>query len=484
MELIYKNIIEKYENIDFKVCELNYFKNLDINKNLEYPFIFNNNNKNYLYNRVDINGPIIRDYIERYIINDIDDIKEDLKYSIKLYGATHNFRFFNFNNKIYGIGGNLMKYEDYYIYDTLNQSNNFIEYNRRDCLKFFKNHATNKFKCNKASLNYYVSKPNIYCPFHGNGLYLFNFNNIDNNDFIVSKKLPIINGFNEGRHDGFYETEYPEPFVNMEKSKNGISVFDSSTSVLYNKDDKKYYLYQRANMASGIRNVQYCTSYNLTDWSNFELLKLNPEKNYSTTNIYYNNMFSINGVNNYIGYLPYNVVDEDNEILELYYSNDCILWNLIGVIHTHIYHKYWMVLGNPILKENKYYFYMSNYKNSSLEIYFIEKNRFSCVSTINKDEISYLSFKLMRFIDNCIKINFKTFENGYIKIQLKNKNDFVIDGYSFNDFNLICENMNEFEYEVSWKDKSDIPKEDLHVEIEGMNFNIYSINCNKVIYEQ
>ena len=124
---------------------------------------------------------------------------------------------------------------------------------------------------------------------------------------------------------------------------------------------------------------------------------------------------------------------------------------------------------------------MSNYKNSSLEIYFIEKNRFSCVSTINKDEISYLSFKLMRFIDNCIKINFKTFENGYIKIQLKNKNDFVIDGYSFNDFNLICENMNEFEYEVSWKDKSDIPKEDLHVEIEGMNFNIYSINCVKVL---
>ena len=43
--------------------------------------------------------------------------------------------------------------------------------------------------------------------------------------------------------------------------------------------------------------------------------------------------------------------------------------------------------------------------------------------------------------------------------------------------------MNEFEYTVSWNNLEtiSIPKEDLYIEIEGINFNFYSINCVKVL---
>ena len=86
----------------------------------------------------------------------------------------------------------------------------------------------------------------------------------------------------------------------------------------------------------------------------------------------------------------------------------------------------------------------------------------------------------MYFKEKNIKINFKTEDNGYIKIQLKDVNKNIIDGYSFDDFDIINENINEFEFDISWNNNNAIPAHNLYIEVEGINFNIYSINCNLV----
>ena len=49
--------------------------------------------------------------------------------------------------------------------------------------------------------------------------------------------------------------------------------------------EKKYFLYQRSNFGLGVRHIQYCTSYDLLEWSDFNLVEYNPSINYSDYNI-------------------------------------------------------------------------------------------------------------------------------------------------------------------------------------------------------
>ncbi len=501
MELLQLNIIKDYENIIFKANNLTFDNSINIHKSIDYPFLFKNNNKNYLYYR-DNNDPtaIIGEVTKRFEIIDINNVKDDKKYLLNMYYASHNFRFFNFNGKNYGIGGRIHKYDSIYTIDAINQSCKSIT--DRKILKYFKNHSDNRQyvgnkKYSPERIGQYLPRSDINCPLYSNGLNLFIFHDIDDNDFTEENKgLPIINGFHNGRYDAFCNEDCE--YTCLENAKGGVSIFDCNTSIIYNENHKKYYLYQRANIGRGLRHIQYCTSTDMINWSNFELLKLYPEKDYSKTNLYYNNIIKINGINNYIAFIPYTEIDKNkysnhernsnndfNTDLELYYSNDCENWNLIGIVHQHKYYEHWMVLGEPILKDNKYYFFMSNSKELSLETYYIEKDRFSYAMTLDMNKISKISFKNMVFTnEECkIKINFKTFENGYIKIQLKDKENLVIDVYSFDNFNVIGENMDEYNYEISWKNECnyDFKKTEFKIELEGMNFNLYSINCVKII---
>ncbi len=492
MELLQQNSIKESYNIEIKASSLILNDSISIGKKMGYPFIFEDkyNNNKYIYYRYDQeNISNTNEIIKRYIIKDFYNnctIYEDINYQLYMECATHNFRLFNINNNIYGIGGKpdgniryneLLKKQNIEIECDLN-SNLFVS--RED------------YKINEM-VGTHIVNPNIYSPIYINGLYLFLFNDINNNIYNENNdKLPIISGIKEGRHDQYYgDKSYGGSILNAigSNSKNiknsigGFSVFDSSTSLIYNENNKKYYLYQRANIASGNRYIQYCTSYDLKNWSNFNLLNISPYKDYFTSNLYYNNMFKINGINNYIGIIPsLNLLKQS---LELYYSADCENWNLIGIINQHKYYEHWMVLGEPLLKDNKYYFYMSNSKELTLESYYIEKDRFSYATTSVADEIAKISFNNMKFTDKNykLKINFKTFENGYIKMQLKDKDDNIIDGYSFNDFNVIGDNMDQFEYEVSWKNEynCDFKNTEFKIELEGMNFNLYSINCVKII---
>jgi hypothetical protein len=247
-------------------------------------------------------------------------------------------------------------------------------------------------------------------------------------------------------------------------------------------------LYQRANIGTGVRFIQYTTSTNLIDWSDFNLININPKIDLFKNNYYYNNFFSLKDIDIYIGLLPrnkknsesYNDLD-NKEYLELYYSKDCINWNYIGVLVEFEYYNEYIILGAPIIKHNKYYFYTTNHKNNLINVHSIEKNRFSSAYTIENDKISKINLKLIKLNEPLIKINFKTYSNGFIKIQLLNNNKQIIDNFSFNDFDIIKENLDDLDYTVSWKNNNNIPNNEIYIEIEGINFEIFLLN-NLVIF--
>ena len=270
---------------------------------------------------------------------------------------------------------------------------------------------------------------------------------------------------------------------NIEKSKDGLAVFDSTTNILYNERENKYYLYQRANIGLGTRYIQYSTSSDLVNWSEFNLLKIDKSYNHFKNNIYCGNFFKIPGVKNYICVLPISYKNSDSycdinktETFNLYYSDDCANWNYVGIINIHEYYQLWAVNSVPILHENKYFFYFSNHKKKTIDTYSMWLNRFSCVKTMKKDVVSTITFKLMQFESKKININLKTHENGYIKVQLKDANNQILEGFSFSDFDTIQQNVDDFFYTLTWKTSEIVPEEQIFIEIIGTNFNIYAIN--------
>jgi hypothetical protein len=469
MELISENIILNSENINFKICELKFEKKILINrKNIWYLSLLKYNDLQYIYFRDDsiLNNEEKPNHetTKRYIVKDIFDLIEDNSFIKNLGIASHNFRAFNINNNIYAIGGQSLGIANYNEFKETKNSN-YIEFNNKNDI--FVNKET--YSINNL-IGDKILDPNIYCPYYANGLYLFQFNN---NELVeLNNKLPIISGIKNGRYDGHYGYS-----TNV---NSGISVFDSATNLLYNNKEKKYFLYQRSNFGTGIRHIQYCTSNDLLEWSDFNLIQYNPSINLHENNIYFGNFFKLDDVNNFIAIIPFNKkfgpgyldLDKDESYI-LYYSDDCIKWNYIGILDVHLYYKFWLIIGEPILFNNNYYFYFHDYDEEAIIVKSLEKNRFSYIKSENK--LSNIVFKPTYIKEKEIIINFKTYD-GFLKIQLLDINKNVIDNYSFDNFDTICNSRNEFNFQVSWNNNTNIDYNDeIYIEICGINFELFSI---------
>ena len=416
----------------------------------------------------------LKDATERFIINNDLNLIYDKNYSLKLYIASHNFRLFNFNDIIYGIGGQslgILNYEHFSDILKTDKNQSFIEYHKKK-VKFL---DKNIFDINH-HLGNKIYDPNHYCPYFANGLYLFKFSDINNNIFsIENTNKPIISGVQKGRFDGHYGKADGKTII---KSKNGLSVFDCNTSVIFNNKTNFYYLFQRSNFYTERRYIQYSMSKDLIEWSKWYLLKINPMKDYFKTNFYINNFFKIKNVDNYIGILQFNIPNQSNGFFELYYSYDCVNWDFIGNIGILTYHKEWIVLGEPLLLNNKYFFFIVDDAFKPLiNVYSIEKNRFSFITNKDINTNSTILFKPVLIKNNQLIINFKTYQSGFIKIQLLDISKNILLNFNFDNFDTITENKNEFDYIVSWNNNINIDyKELVYVEIIGHKFKLFSIN--------
>lgn len=465
MNLIDNFILTK-SNLIKKNFNIKLYKSFKINKEIYYGSYININNNKFIFYRFDtVINKIKYEYIKKINIIDLDNIKIDDKFIKHFHNGGHNFRAIELNNNYYiftGTGfGSLTNKEKKFIKIKINKLDNLDT--RNLFIKNYEINNHNKYFCIKNNeFNNYkkIYNPEFNDPTLDNGIYLFKIKKINNKKFIYEQiyNLPIISYLHKNRND-FYS---------------GSSGFDSQTNVLYNKKEKLYYLYQRANLARGKRYIQYVTSKNLINWSPWNLIELNNIKNIYDFNIYSGTFFVLDKMNEYFCILEEITDGYKCTKNHLYYSYDCKKWIYLDTFLT-INNKFFWISGNPILNNNNYYIYASNISDKSLEIYTFEKNRLSSFITEQNNIESSIKFKLSYFSNNEIRLNFKTYENGYILAQLKDKKDNVIDIFSFENFNKIKENCNEFNYIINWSVKKKL-KEQYFLELKGINFEIFSIN--------
>lgn len=478
MNILTNNCILENKNSRFCVDKFNLDKTFTLNKKLYYPFIKTIGNKNYIYFRDSTEEPNPdHECTKRLLIKDALNLEIDKDFVLNLKIASHNFRAFTGNDGIeYGLGGQNCALRQYVIFKK-NSS--------------YKNYHSNK-NILLPSEKYEVFYPglekiynfNIPCPYYANGVNLFKFKN--ETDFeVLNNKLPIISGVHKGRHDGLYKNKGFTTDL-LENSKNGFSAFDCIPSILFSQRKNLYYFFTRANLGAGVRYIQYCTSKDLNNWSQFNLVNINNKKDfdYYKLNYYHPNFFNMKNINQYIGILPCNVKRSEKagdldkyENSELYISNNCVDWEYCGVLDTHEYHKKWMVCGPPILQNNRHYFYYIN--NESLKIFVcsIEKNRLAHFRNKDNKKLSTLLLKKIKFSKE-IRIDINIKDNGYLFARLLDENKNPIQKYSHDNFIIIKKcNGNQ---KLLWKNISDIEEGIYHLELSFENTRIYSVNGNFV----
>ena len=478
---------------------------------IDYPCTVNNNNVQYVYcTNLESREMEESKYCnKRYILtyeNDTFHLKKDENFILKLYNASHNLQVFNINNIFFGIGGQAEMYNP-----EIQQSNNPIQI----------------LDCPEEKLPKPIISPYYFNDYFKNGLYLFFFNSENHTQYsIENNKLPILRGIEEGRMDAFYtykheRGQYPLETVTMYFNQimdetnsvykdnlllGGLSAFDSNTTVIYSKQEKMYYLYQRANPFPMCRYIQCCKSTDLINWSKFYPLKFTPRMDINTVNMYQNHFFSISNVHQNIGILLNSEIDKtccSTPSIGLYYSDNYIDWTLQGDVTSGINiptsddgHQYKdFMKGPPIELNNKIYFflwpvilpvweedqgrkYLKNLDDEDVcvSVYSFKKNRFTYVSNKITDSISHFILKPISITNNFIKINIKIENSGFLKVQLLDKNLENIERYSFLMFDIISENTDSFDYILSWNGNTEIDFTELvHIEIEGINFELYSI---------
>ena len=315
-----------------------------------------------------------------------------------------------------------------------------------------------------------------------NGIYLSDFENDKCN---IKYDLPIINGTNEGL------IENRKDWV--------ISEFDGRSLIVYFK--KKYYIYVRCNYKSaegsvgagdfkrktkvkggGVRAIQYAVSNDLINWSEFKLININFD--FDKDNIYFFGVQKYtddilvstfpysNGKDGYIGVsFSYNGKDWTN--IKKLINSKVSKSNIDRVIDFNIH--------QIIEYENKLLFYIHRKyiwwedRGTPANISYMElpKDRLTSISSENGN----FSIELENPTDS-LALNYKIDENGYIKVQIENN-----DNYTFDKFDKL-ENTDSIYSELKWngntiaKQSDSNSKTKLLVNFRLKNSAIYCIYYN------
>lgn len=244
--------------------------------------------------------------------------------------------------------------------------------------------------------------------------------------------------------------------------------FDSFNIILFNNKDNLYYIYLRNNNKQ-YRKVQYTTSTDLKNFSKCQevfVSNFNNDIYASGITLYPNTnyLIGLSTTNNQSNFYKYGIliISEDginfemikDNIFNLDYSNFCV---------------YDIVKSND---ENKFYLYchnVNNLKDGYVSCYSYEINRIGCLYT---DNLGSFNTKNINLINTNIYINFNTNLNGYIKVELYNCENNLID-YS----NIITGNY--YNYKIDWINKIEIVKNKYYLKYIILNSEIYSYSYEK-----
>lgn len=457
------DILLEQKNIKNKINNLVKVNTINYKNNLGYLSIVNN----FIYfKQIDVNNTTKRFNISNPL-EPIEDISFGKNYGI----ASHNMYFFNDKQgKVKAIGG--QHYGIGNFQDDLKKNNNYANYHSKISFIDSRPYQISMGGCHAI---YNHTEP---CPYYANGLHLFA--EVNDNLICLNNKLPIVSGVHPGRYDGHYG--YTNNCT-LESCRNGLTVYDSLGSIVYNKEKDLYFMYHRANIGTGRRSIQYTTSKNLLEWSEFNIVNFGPSHDYFGCNMYYSNFFNVPNTNIYLGIIPYiRRLTSDygsfdtKEEYRLYYSYDCINYTYVGNIHENIDIKslenFRFATNLPYYFNNNMYFYITNDTNMNMDIYKLVENRYFCITNTSDDE-SFFTLKLEFNIEQII-LNLVVRSNGYLYAELLDVNNIPIEEYSFNEFEKI-NNIDDINYILKWKNKIKIPSNSVFISFKFKNAEIYSI---------
>jgi len=243
--------------------------------------------------------------------------------------------------------------------------------------------------------------------------------------------------------------------------------FDSLNCTIYDNVNKKYYIYYRHNKYQ-IRQVQYIETVDFINFSKTKELKLLDKIHLYTPGIF--KYFD----SNYLIAIPTttNTCNADmKNCNNLLVSNDYINFKKIESNLFDDRHKM-NVNGIVPSKDNtKMYIYIhvnTNEIDNHIECYSLPLHRLH--SIICKEE-GFIKTKLINLLNKNISINFETFENGSIIVEIYNK-----------DNNLILKSNkligNELYYIIKWDLDNEIIIDDYYIKFLLNNACLYSFTNN------
>lgn len=240
--------------------------------------------------------------------------------------------------------------------------------------------------------------------------------------------------------------------------------FDTHNCIIYNKQDEYYYVYVRDNKHN--RFVQYTKTKDFNTFTKCENIKI---LNNNDLIIYSPGIFEYKNTNYFLSFPSIHVssnFDKDCNILLV--SNDGINWTILS---ESLFNKSCKMNVNGMvesLDKKKLYIYTHENlfeKNNCIKCYSFEINRINKITSIDH---GFIKTDLIKLINNRIYVNFETFDNGYILVEIYNKNNELI----LNSYKILG---NELNYFINWENNLDI-NEECFIKFDMYNSHLYSFS--------
>jgi len=255
--------------------------------------------------------------------------------------------------------------------------------------------------------------------------------------------------------------------------------YDSLNCIVYNNKDKSYYIYYRHN-SEGLRQVQYTITKDFNNFTKTKLLKLLDNTAIYTPGIfkYFNSNYLIalptiayKKLNLINKSWPLNSINHDKNCNNLFISND---YTNFKKIESQLFDDTYKFNVNgivPSIDNTKMYIYIHN-NTGSID------NHVACYSysmhrmhQIISKENGFIKTKLINLLNKNISINFETYENGHIIVEIYDKNNNLI-------LQSLKNNGNELNYKINWESDNVIIRDDYYIKFILNNACLYSFIYN------
>lgn len=244
--------------------------------------------------------------------------------------------------------------------------------------------------------------------------------------------------------------------------------FDTHNCIIYNKKDKYYYIYVRDNKQNN-RFIQYTKTEDFNIFAKCENIKITDIDNLT---IYSPGIFEYKNTNYFLSLPTIKGCDDFIKVTKiLLVSVDGINWEKINNYPLFDESNRMIVSGMvESLDKKKLYIYTHENlyeKNNCIKCYSFEINRINKITSINH---GFITTNLIKLINNIIYVNFGTFDNGYIIIEIYNQsNELILNSYKISG--------NEYNYFINWENNLDI-NEDCYIKFNMYNAYLYSFSYN------